>query len=402
MRRIILQSELENIIKELLSKGYEGGYWDYKEDYTSCKEDKLIDIICMVNNIEGRDAYLIYGADDNGIVKGIETTTEPRYTTKMVTEFLRTKHFAGQYVPKVSVQVLKIDGHELDVLIVHNTRNTPYYLTDKFNPSHDNKKMLLPGAVYTRINDINTPRIQTASFEHTEYLWRRRFGIDMTPSEKLLRLLDNPEDWSETRWDVDRHSYNIYNPEYQINVLDSQDAYETISYFYDDERMLYAPLKLNYLTTTLYETELWYMDMGRCLIPKPEHKYDMEHGLYYYYIEKDSLNGKLLPLFAYGKSQCCDRSGREVPIMIFENKEMRTEFESWLVNNLFLKEKYIADLENSAIFQHIRPLINDFLRKMAKFRHQENQDVSAGTRIRFFIDKPAAMISFPRAVIKYL
>ena len=39
----------------------------------------------MANNIEGRDAYLIYGADDNGIVKGIETTKEPRYTTKMVT-----------------------------------------------------------------------------------------------------------------------------------------------------------------------------------------------------------------------------------------------------------------------------------------------------------------------------
>ena len=38
MRRIILQSELENIIKELLSKGYEGGYWDYKEDYTSCTD----------------------------------------------------------------------------------------------------------------------------------------------------------------------------------------------------------------------------------------------------------------------------------------------------------------------------------------------------------------------------
>lgn len=71
------------------------------------------------NNIEGRDAYLIYGADDNGIVKGIETTKEPRYTTKMVTEFLRTKPFAGQYVPKVSVQVLKIDGHELDVLTIH-------------------------------------------------------------------------------------------------------------------------------------------------------------------------------------------------------------------------------------------------------------------------------------------
>ena len=33
---------------------------------------------------------------------------------------------------------------------------------------------------------------------------------------------------------------------------------------------------------------------------------------------------------------------------------MRTEFESWLADNLFLKEKYIADLENNAIFQHIK------------------------------------------------
>ena len=65
--------------------------------------------------------------------------------------------------------------------------------------------------------------------------------------------------------------------------------------------------------------------------------------------------------------------------------------------------KYSSKIENYICsILCIRPLINDFLRKMAKFRHQENQDVSAGTRIRFFIDKPAAMISFPRAVIKYL
>lgn len=47
--------DLKEIIKELLDKGYEGTYWDYKEDYTDCKEDKLIDIICMANNIEGRE-----------------------------------------------------------------------------------------------------------------------------------------------------------------------------------------------------------------------------------------------------------------------------------------------------------------------------------------------------------
>lgn len=54
--------EINRIVQDLLQRGYEGTYWDYKEDYTDCKEDKLIDIICMANNIDGRDAYLIYGA----------------------------------------------------------------------------------------------------------------------------------------------------------------------------------------------------------------------------------------------------------------------------------------------------------------------------------------------------
>ncbi|MEI3139881.1 MAG: GNAT family N-acetyltransferase [Lachnospiraceae bacterium] len=69
---------------------------------------------------------------------------------------------------------------------------------------------------------------------------------------------------------------------------------------------------------------------------------------------------------------------------------------------LHIGEKLVSDCLKQGAVHGFRPLINDFLRKMAKFRHQENQDVSAGTRIRFFIDKPAAMISFPRAVIKYL
>ena len=46
--------EINRIVQDLLQRGYEGTYWDYKEDYTDCKEDKLIDIICMANNIDGR------------------------------------------------------------------------------------------------------------------------------------------------------------------------------------------------------------------------------------------------------------------------------------------------------------------------------------------------------------
>ena len=52
------EKNLKEIISELLRLGYEGTYWDFKEDYTDCREDKLIDIICMANNIDGHQAYL--------------------------------------------------------------------------------------------------------------------------------------------------------------------------------------------------------------------------------------------------------------------------------------------------------------------------------------------------------
>ena len=123
---------------------------------------------------------------------------------------------------------------------------------------------------------------------------------------------------------------------------------------YDDERMLYAPLELRYLTTTLYETELWYMDMGRCLIPKPEKKYMIEQGLFYYYIELESLSGKLLPLFAYGKKQCNNRSGQQMPVLIFETEETRLSFEKWVKENIELKNSYSEEMKKSAIFQHIK------------------------------------------------
>ena len=125
--------DLKETILDLLRLGYEGTYWDYKEDYTDCKEDKLIDIICMANNIDGHEAYLIYGADDSGNIKGIENTTYSRYTTKSVTEFLRSKPFAGGYVPKISVRTIKAGNHELDILIIQSTHNTPYYLTEEFS-----------------------------------------------------------------------------------------------------------------------------------------------------------------------------------------------------------------------------------------------------------------------------
>ena len=343
-----------NEIKELLARGYEGGYWDYKSDYPASSEDKLKDIICMANNLENRDAYLIYGANDDGSVCGIENTTKSRMTSLDIVKFLRTKPFAGGYYPETEVKNIIIEQHELDVLVVYNGRHTPYYLQKDFGSNNKSSKNLTAGTIYTRTYDGNTEPNNTASIEQTEYLWRKRFGYDLTPFQRLINLLKKPEYWSEADWHSKRYSYNIEFPEFQIVVEESKDGYDELRFFYDNDSMSYASLKLNYLSTTLFETELWYMDEGRCLILSPEIRNLDKHNIFYYYIIKDSINGKLLPFFNYGKFQCHNRNGLEMPVLLFRNKKEQQDFEKWVDNNGEDIIKTIEDnLSSNAFYEHI-------------------------------------------------
>ncbi len=344
----------ENEIIELLARGHEGGHWDYKSDYPDCSEDKLKDVICMANNLENRDAYLIYGANDDGSICGIEKTRhKSRMTSLDIVKFLRSKPFAGGYYPETEVRKLTIGQHEIDVLVIFNRKHTPYYLQSDYGKNSDRSKHLTAGTIYTRTFDGNTQPKETASVEQTEYLWRKRFGYDLTPFQRLLILLEQPKSWSEANWDTKRHSYNQESPEYQIIAEESSDGYEDLAYFYDNDTMFYSVLKLNYLSTTLYETELWYMDEGRCLIPAPEKKFLQNQKLFYYYIMMDSINGKLLPFFNYGKYQCHNRVDLEIPVLLFRNQKEQIEFEYWVTEN----ENYITELDKqltgNAIYRHI-------------------------------------------------
>lgn len=69
---------------------------------------------------------------------------------------------------------------------------------------------------------------------------------------------------------------------------------------------------------------------------------------------KDSINGKLLGLFTEGKYRCNDRSGIEVPIMIFEHDGERKSFEEWFLSvDRELKQNIRSKIEEDAIMQHI-------------------------------------------------
>lgn len=58
-------------IVELIERKHEGTYWDFKKVWHENSADMLHDIICLSNNTENRNAYLIIGVANNYTVVGV-------------------------------------------------------------------------------------------------------------------------------------------------------------------------------------------------------------------------------------------------------------------------------------------------------------------------------------------
>lgn len=78
---------LRKEILELISLKQEGGYWDFKREWyhTDKKDDLLHDIICMANNVENHDGYIIIGVDEecNYSIRDISNDVNRKNTQKL-------------------------------------------------------------------------------------------------------------------------------------------------------------------------------------------------------------------------------------------------------------------------------------------------------------------------------
>lgn len=105
-------------ILELISLKQEGPYWDFKKEwYEDGKQpDLLHDIICMANNMENRDAYIIIGIDEEKeYCVNDMSSAENRKNTQMLVNFLRDKKFAGS--KKRTLKVGKIGKIKARVIL---------------------------------------------------------------------------------------------------------------------------------------------------------------------------------------------------------------------------------------------------------------------------------------------
>lgn len=258
----------ESLTKEivaLINRKQEGGYWDFKQQWHENKAELLHDIICLANNLENHDAYLIFGVKENRDktwdICGINEDDENRLDTLKVVDSLRDKRFIGDVRPMARVETIIIEGKKLDILIIENSHNTPFRLKKDFSYTNKNnrgksiKRTVLAKSVYTRVQDANTPIDKTADPDKEEKLWRKRFHMDESVYDKTIYYLKKPDDWEESGVDLSdcyiasdetkypnlklyrrasgSHYYYKYAPEHSIELVDNY--YEELCDNYDKD-----------------------------------------------------------------------------------------------------------------------------------------------------------------------
>lgn len=282
---------LYNEIITLISLKQEGNYWDFKKEWHSNNSDLLHDIICMSNNLANKDAYIIIGVDqdDNYNLQNVEKDAN-RKTTQNIVDFLKDKSFFGGIRPIVYVETLIIDDNKIDVIVVKNSYNTPFFLTKNTNG-------VIANRIYTRIMDTNTPKDKDADPDKIEYLWKKRFHLFDTPIDLYKYYLMDKDSWITNE---NGEYYYKFHPEYRIIPKDSDDdGYVYYLFSQTDSRPHWVDYKLMFYNTELLSIRGNYFDGGRWNSSAPlttgvslshyQHKWDI---IIKYYL-KDSLEYSL-------------------------------------------------------------------------------------------------------------
>jgi len=228
--------ELEQEIQELIERHKEGEYWDFKQQWHSNNADLLHDIICMANSLANRDCYLIIGVEDRSYnILGVKD--ENRKNQQNVIDLVHQKPvWAGGYIPEVYVKTISIAGKEIDVVVVKQNDNTPFYLLKDYKKEGQS---IFKGAIYSRKGDTNTPKTGTADLRDTELLWKRRFGLLYNPSQRAKFYLKDLENWESAGGEADKlgreDSFLFYkpDPDYTVYFIHGDEADKEVKYAKD-------------------------------------------------------------------------------------------------------------------------------------------------------------------------
>ena len=366
-------------IVSLISLKQEGSYWDFKKEWHHQNEDLLHDIICYANNLVNRDCYIIIGVDEENDYSVVDVVNDPnRKNTQNIVDFLKDKKFVGGIRPIVLVKSLEIENATIDIIIVKNSNNTPYFLTEKYRGVFSNN-------IYTRVMDTNTPKNNSADINNVEYLWKKRFHLLDTPLERVHHFLKDSDGWESSPLDYDNMKYYRKHPEYRIvsEKDDSRDGYEFYLFSQIDSHPHWYVTTLYYHQTPLETFLEIAMDGGRWSAIAPQRSVISDRGdfsftpkPYYAYYIKDSLRYTLHD-FLDGKNDSPEAYRQYMNwILVFENEDERVGFEKYVLKNICLYKKILAEQKS-----HRLPNLPEY--NMAQFEY----DIKASKSLQIMLNE---------------
>lgn len=322
---------ITNLISYFISKGKEGEWWDFKQEWHINMHDLIKDIICFANTVHDEDCYLIFGVSDDLKLTGMQ---QSRKKQADVIDALSNLHFAGDNIPKIDIETVNLEGTELDVLKIFDTDRTPIYLKKPYGSMRQ-------GCIYSRNGDKNTPDNGNAEIVEIENLWRKRLGLTKPPLEYIIDRLQNKLEWNQHG----DYYYNLYKPEYSIKKYDENEdgdrcGDEFYSYSQTNESTSYSMLDIMAHNTVLNSYQITNLDSGRLSIPVPEWgflhfgEYHQDARAYKYYI-KGSDRYRVLD-FLYNPENSDERCAFDDllnVVLIYHSEEERKAFEGYVLAN---------------------------------------------------------------------
>lgn len=330
---------LEEKIEHFIFLNKERTNWDFKKIPHENNACLLHDIISMANCDHKDDRYIILGVSDPNSASGCEIVglTQGQINRKTQTnliDFLREKKFAGDICPEVELRTINLQNKDIDVIVVLNKPNKPYYLTKDYKCKG---KVVRANYIYTRTLDANIPINESADLRRIEMMWKERFGLTLPPLERMKLLLKQPEDWFK---DLGNYAYHKQLPEFRIEFSDTEPIKEVYSFFYTNRNSFLGNAVLKYRSTILAELDYLFVDEMRLEIGKPKFKQIKLGNLknWYCYFDLSSLEGIFHYFLTDGECEKKSRSEDECQFLFFKNIEEQEQFNKFLETN---KEEFI-------------------------------------------------------------
>ena len=331
-------------IKKLLTSD-EDEYHDFKREWYKDyqKAEMIKDIFSFVNTVHDEDCYLVLGVDDNKKVVGVEND-ENRLNTENLTNQISNWPIANKSLPDIIVKTVNVQKHEIDLIIIKNTRDVPMYLDKKYQPNHKSKA-INPGQIFYRNGRTNTPINETAKDYQVEELWKKRLGLNLDIDQQFKEKLKDVNNWKYSD-ELQRFLYKL-NPDYCLNLVDdntNRNKVESYSISQLRVRIYWKKLILKYKDKEIRSFLVTCLNDYRFAIVAPELSALDHHNLpgkmlTYQYVLSDSWDMLINKLFFYAPGSLLapdelSRSNLFKNIVVYKNDEQRKNVEQKLQSDL--------------------------------------------------------------------